>query len=297
MTELVLREIVPGLYLVPGENDGRFPSAHSFLVEGTARALIDTGCGSVQLDALRRERPVDLVISSHSHPDHTALNWRFAGLPLYAPEYAVDTFGNFDVLGERFLEPGELASVWRRFVSEFFQFKTALPTQTFADGHVFDFGRIRFVVIHTPGHTLDHTCLFEPTHGILLSFDIDLTSFGPWYAHRESDIATFDASIRKVMALEPRIVASSHKGVVVDDIRARLQRFLDVFETRDRVLLDLLPRVKTFDELLDLSPFYHTYPFAEKMLRYWEGQMVRKHLVRLAERGTPIHLLAPISNH
>ncbi len=289
MTDLELREIIPGLELVPAQNNGRFPFAHSVLVEGSTRALIDTGCGETVVDALQRERPVEMVISSHSHPDHTAFNWKFTGLPLYAPQYAADTFGNFDMLGERFLEPGDLAREWRRFVSEYLHFKTALPTHTFADGHVFDFGKIKLVVIHTPGHTTDHTCLFEPTNGILFSFDIDLTSFGPWYAHRESDIATFESSIRKVMALDPLIVVSSHKGIVVDDIRARLQRFLDVFDARDRILLDLLPRVASFDELLDLSPFYHTYSSARAvLLRYWEGQMIRKHLRRLAERGTTI---------
>jgi glyoxylase-like metal-dependent hydrolase (beta-lactamase superfamily II) len=278
-------EIVPGLSLVPGENNGRFPFAHSFLAEGTTRALIDTGCGARVLDELRRERPMDMVIASHSHPDHTALNWQFDGTPVHAPQYAADTFGRFDLLGERFTEPGELASEWRKYASTVMHFKTALPTHTFADGDVFDFGKVSLVAIHTPGHTVDHTCFFEPTHGVLLSFDIDLTSFGPWYAHRESDIAAFETSIRKVMALQPRVIASSHKGIIADDIPARLQRYLDVFDARDRILLDLLPRAQTLDDLVSLSPFYQGYPYAAPLLRYWEEQMIRKHLARLDARG------------
>ncbi len=236
-------------------------------------------------DALKREHAVDMVIASHSHPDHTALNWKFVGTPIYAPQYAADTFGNFDVLGERFTELGELAGEWRNYVSTVMKYKTALPTHTFADGHVLDFGKVSLVVIHTPGHTVDHTCFFEPTHGVLLSFDIDLTSFGPWYGHRESDITVFEESIRKVMALQPRVIVSSHKGIIADDVPARLQRYLDVFAARDRVLLDLLPRAQTLPDLVNLSPFYQSYPYAEKLLRYWEGQMIRKHLARLMERG------------
>jgi glyoxylase-like metal-dependent hydrolase (beta-lactamase superfamily II) len=275
-----LTEIIPGLFLVPAENNGRFPLAHSYLVEGTTRALIDTGCGARAIDALRREREIDCVIASHSHPDHTALNWKFDGTPIYAPQYAADTFGNFDSLGERFAGR-ELASEWRTWVGAAMNFKTALPTHTFGDGHIFDFGKIKLTALHTPGHTRDHMCLFEPTHGVLLSFDIDLTSFGPWYAHLESDIAAFEDSICQVMSLNPRVLVSSHKGIFTDDIPARLQRYLDVIAARDRMLRDLLMRMETLDDLIDLSPFYHGYPYAPSIMRYWEAQMITKHLDRL----------------
>jgi glyoxylase-like metal-dependent hydrolase (beta-lactamase superfamily II) len=258
------------------------------LVDGSARALIDTGCGMGVVDELQRRQKADFVIASHSHPDHTALNWRFSGTSLYAPQYAADTFGNFDVLGDRFAEPGALAHEWRTYVSSVMNAKSALPTHTFVDGHVFDFGKISLVAVHTPGHTVDHTCFFEPMQDVLLSFDIDLTSFGPWYGHRESDIAAFEESLHKVMALKPRVIVSSHKGVITDDIDLRLRRYLNVFDARDRILLDLLARPKTLNELVALSPFYQGYPYAETLLRYWEGQMIRKHLARLAERGKVI---------
>lgn len=285
MSQLGLIEIIPGLSLVVAENNGRFPFAHSFLVEGDTCALIDTGCGERVIDALQNERPVDWIIASHSHPDHTALNWKFTGKPIYAPQSAADTFGDFAVLGERFTEPGELASEWRKYVAASIKFKTALPTHTFGDGHVFDFGKIKLIAVHTPGHAIDHTCFFEPTSGVMLLFDIDLTAFGPWYGHRESDIAAFEASIRKIIAFNPRVVVSSHKGIFTDDIPARLHKYLDVFAARDQTLLDLLPRAQTLDELVNFSPIYQGYPYAEKLLRYWEAQMVRKHLVRLVERG------------
>lgn len=272
--------IIPGLALVPAENNGRFPYAHSVVIAGTARVLIDTGCGERVLDMLRREQPVDYIIASHSHPDHTALNWKFNGTPIYAPAYTADTFGDFERLSVRFVGP-ELATEWRARISGITHFKTALPTHTYANEHVFDFGTIKLRAIHTPGHTADHMCLFEPTYGVLLAFDIDLTSFGPWYGNPESDVNAFEDSIRRVMALAPRVIVSSHKGIITDDIPARLQRYVDVIAARDRVLLDWLPRVSTLDDLVDLSPFYHGYPSAPRIMRYWEKQMIRKHLARL----------------
>jgi glyoxylase-like metal-dependent hydrolase (beta-lactamase superfamily II) len=47
------------------------------LVEGDVRVLIDTGGGVECLQWLREEPGVEMVISSHSHPDHTAGNWLF----------------------------------------------------------------------------------------------------------------------------------------------------------------------------------------------------------------------------
>ena len=270
---------------MPGENKGRFPFSHSFIVEGSTRVLIDAGCGPRAVDTLLEQHPVDFVISSHSHPDHTALNWKFIGSPIYAPRYAADTFGNFELLGERFVDRGPRVAEWRQFVTGAMNFKTALPTHTYADGDVFDFGGISLVAIHTPGHTVDHMCLFEPASAVLLTFDIDLTSFGPWYGHRESDLDAFERSIRKAMELRPRVVVSSHKGIITDGIQARLQRYLDVFEERDQLLLELLPQVASLEELVTLSPFYQSYPFAAPLLRFWEEQMIQKHLDRLVQRG------------
>ncbi len=278
MADVNLVQIVPDLYLVPGAGNGRFPYSHSFLVEGETRALLDAGIGIQHLRKLRDQILPDVVISSHSHPDHTAGNWLFHGLSLYAPEQAADTFGRLYALSERFVEPGSLAAIWRRFVRQEMNFQDAPPTHTFGNEEAFDFGRVRLIALHTPGHVIDHTCFFEPTHGVLLSFDIDLTSFGPWYGHRESDITQFTGSVRRVMALQPRVIVSSHKGIITDDIQIRLARFLAVFDERDARIRELLAAGHTLAEMVELSPFYGGYPFAPELLRYWEEQMIRKHL-------------------
>jgi glyoxylase-like metal-dependent hydrolase (beta-lactamase superfamily II) len=275
-----LKEIVPGLYLVAAENDGRFPYAHSLFVERTVHALIDTGCGEEVLATLQRERHIDIVIASHSHADHIALNWRFNGTPIYAPVYTADTFGDLELLSVRFAGQ-ELASEWRTLIRAVTHLQTALPTHTYAEGHVFDFGKIKLVALHTPGHTADHMCLFEPNYGVMLLFDIDLTTFGPWYANPESDATAFEEAIGRVMSFEPRVVVSSHKGIFTDDIPARLQRYREIIAARDQTVRELLPRVRTLHELVDLSPFYRRYPYAARLMRYWEEQMIRKHLARL----------------
>jgi glyoxylase-like metal-dependent hydrolase (beta-lactamase superfamily II) len=281
-----LVEIVPDLYLVPGESEGRFPFAHSILIEGEGQTLIDTGAGIQRLRRLRGQVSLDMVIASHSHPDHTAGDWLFDGLPLYAPEQAADTFGRLEPLSKRFIEPTPLAALWRQFMRQQMGFRDAPPTHTFGDGHTFDFGRVRLVALHTPGHVIDHTCFFEPTYGVLLAFDIDLTSFGPWYGHRESDIEQFKASIRRVMALEPRVVVSSHKGIIHNDVQGRLARYLAVFDEREAKIRELLAAGYTIAEMVDLSPFYGGHPYAPDLLRYFEEQMIRKHVESCLDEPT-----------
>ncbi len=276
-----LVEIIPGLYMLPGEEEGRFPYSHSFLIEGDIWALVDTGAGIGQLRRLRDAlgSTLDMVITSHSHPDHTAGNWLFDGLPLYAPQQSADSMGRLELLSKRFVDPGPLVPAWLQFTRRHTGFQDALPTHTFDDGHTFDLGgSVKLVVINTPGHTTDHTCFFEPTHGVLLSFDIDLTSFGPWYGHRESDIAQFKDSIRRMMELAPRIIVSSHKGIIRDNIQGHLSRFMAVFDQREANIKELLTAGYSVQEIVDLSPIYGGHPYMPNIMRYWEEQMIRKHV-------------------
>jgi hypothetical protein len=37
--------------------------------------------------------------------------------------------------------------------------------------------------------------------------------------------------------------------------------------------------------MVDVAPIYGSYPYAEPLLRYWEGQMIEKHLADLVEMG------------
>lgn len=286
MTHLETIPIVPGLSLLPGQNGGRFPFSHSVLAEdGGGPVLVDAGCGLDTLRALRDQSPPALVIASHGHVDHAAGCFVFPGARLAAPLQAADTFGRLGLLAGRFMDDTSLRPAWTAFVRKATGFDDATPTELYGDGQVFRVGRLQFVAIPTPGHTVDHMCLWEPDHRVLLAFDIDLTSFGPWYGHRESDIDAFKRSIRLVMNLRPRILVSSHKGVITEDAQAGLQRFLDVFDERDRRILGLLHHPRTLADLADEAPIYGRFPYAEQVLRHWEQGMIAKHLAGLEREG------------
>lgn len=279
-----LRPVIAGLELLEAESDGRFPFSHAFVVRGETDILIDTGCGHGRLRALARSWRPDLVAVSHSHPDHCSGAWLFPDAEILSPTERSESFWRFGPQSLRFAGPDNSAA-WCDFVAETMGMRELAAAGHFRHGDVLDAGPLLLEWHHAPGHTDDHYILFEPRHGIALTFDIDLTSFGPWYGHVESDIDLMLESITRVRELRPRVVLSSHKGVITDRIDERLAAFAAVVDDRDRRILDLLDRPRTAAELTAASPIFGGRPYAPGLLEYWEGQMVLKHLRRLERIG------------
>ncbi len=277
--------LAPRVSLLVAMHRGNFPNAHSVLVEGPETVLIDTGAGIDLLRPLAREGRVDLVLNTHTHPDHAAGNFLFAGREILVPEAGLASAGRKDALSVRLAEPGSLAEYWKEFVTRDMGFEDQPPTGSFADGQEIKAGGVRLQVIATPGHTADHCCFFLPEQGILLSADIDLTSFGPWYGHRESDLAEFRRSIALVKALKPRLLVSSHRPPLDHGIDEALDAFLAVFERREARLLNYLREPRSREQIVEASLIYGGFPRIPRLLRYWEGQMADKHLAELMERG------------
>ncbi len=275
--------ISDNILLIRGEKDGKFPYSHSILILDKEKVLIDTGCGIETLKQIKREYDLSYIINSHTHPDHSAGNWVFKTKPIYVPIEGFKSSGDILTLSERFVSK-KLAHIWQAFVREKMGFKNCKPTHWYNAQTVFNFGETTLKPLHTPGHTKDHYCFYEEKRRILFSFDYDLTSF-PWYGHRESNLLKFIESVRKLKNLNPKIVVSAHRGVITKKISAEFDRFLKRIDERDKRILSLLENGKTVNELLRHAPIYGKFPYAQPLLRYWELQMIRKHLKHLQING------------
>lgn len=271
--------VTDNIVLVKGKNEGRFPYSHSILILDIETVLIDTGCGIETLKRLKKDYALTYVINSHTHPDHSAGNWIFKDRPIYVPKEGCATSGNIIALSERFTNK-RLAPIWRKFVKGYMQFKDCKPTNTYDDGQAFDFGQTKLSPIYTPGHTKDHYCFYETKQGILFSFDYDLTSF-PWYGHRESNLTEFENSLTKLAALSPKIVVSSHRGIITENIDEEFDKYRRTMAKRDERILSLLQNGKTLNQLVRCAPIYGKFPYARPLLQYWERQMIKKHSERL----------------
>jgi len=278
-----LEAINDHIFLVQGENMGRFPRGHAILIEGDEVVLIDTGCGISRLETLKREFSVNTVINSHTHPDHSAGNWIFQGLSIFVPKEAFSTAGNLIGLSHRFVNE-ELAPVWRNFAQTEMGFKNCPPTHQYKTDTVFQFEDLVLQPIYTPGHTIDHYCFYLANERLLFAFDYDLTSF-PWYGHEESSLADFRQSIAKLRALPTDIIVSSHRGIIRNNIQTEWKAYVQRLDARSHQILTLLDSPQTLDRLVETAPIYQKFPYQERLLRYWERIMIHQHLKELEKAG------------
>ncbi len=58
-------------------------------------------------------------------------------------------------------------------------FATPRPTVPLVDGQTIKLARREWVAMHTPGHTYDHLCLYDPEFGVVLTGDHVLPSITP----------------------------------------------------------------------------------------------------------------------
>jgi len=280
-----LEPIFGGMYLLRSETDGKLPQSHSVVIRDDVHALIDACCGFGLLERYYKESAPDQVIVSHAHVDHMAGLYIFQGCEILSPREHSEIFWKLDAQADRFVGDDPIKQMWKEHVQFLFGVQDCQADAFYGDGHVFDFGSIKLEAIHAPGHTDDSYVLFEPEQGILLAFDIDLTRFGPWYGNPEGDIDGFADAIELCKDLDPKILVSSHKGVIKEDIQGQLDEYGAVIEKRDKKIMELLSEPRTLQYLEDASPIHGGFPYAEEMLRYFERNMVRKHLERLHGRG------------
>jgi len=276
-------KITDSLYLIPGKNKGRFPYCHSFYIKDEINVLIDSAAGKDELLPLVGR--VDVLVNTHYHTDHTRGNSLFPETRFLChasdrpPLESRERFLHYT--GFRRFTPQELEMVYG--IANYRESKVA---GTFSDGEILDFGRTRLRVIHTPGHSPGHCCLYEEKEGLLIGADIDLTSFGPWYAHDLSDLGDFEFSMQKILTIgAARFLSSHEEAYITDDVSGRIADYAAVFASRDRLIINALQEPQTLEELTGKRLIYPRHPEPVHLFRFFERNMLEKHLRRLVLAG------------
>lgn len=290
---------------IPGEDRCKFPYCTSLLIDDDVKVLIDPGAGLKTLTALKQETSIDLVINTHYHFDHIAYNYLFDQARIIINELEAPCFrerknlgallGMDEVYGPdwvdgwiaRIADPATKQSPFSPQNRHEWWMSTSRVDGEYKWEEVMDFGRTRMEVIGTPGHSKGFSCMNFPDHGVMYVADIDLTSFGPWYAGSDGDIDCFISSCEKLKAIDCEYFITGHeKGVLSrKDFLADLDRFIEIIDQRDRKILSVLTRPLSLQEIVDQGLIYGSKYHVDAWIYMWEFIMIKKHVRRMIRRG------------
>lgn len=283
---LVDRKLGGSVTVLFGRHAGKYPDGNSLLVEGAEEALlIDPSLSVIP----RREAlpPIARILNSHSHEDHIAANYLFREVPWHVHELDRANLHSLDNMMAMYGYPGEVDGAFRQILVEQFHFMPRPDAVGFADGDVFDLGRCRVRVIHTPGHTRGHCAFHIEPDDVLYLGDIDLSSFGPYYGDAWSCLEDFERTLRQVRELPARWYATFHHIGVLEGRAAfveRLDRFANVIQTREQRLLAFLNEPRTLDEIAR-HRFIYRLQDAVSFIEAVERRSMAQHLELLARAG------------
>lgn len=201
MRVLLLKPEVPGDY-----------SCQAYWIRGESPAglntLVDTGSGHPEsirrlLELLEAQskgigrRAVEQILITHEHSDHAG------GAPALADHFGCPVLAWAPV-------PGRSAPL--------------------VDGQSLRVGDLDIRVVHTPGHSPDSTCFFEPRSGTLFSGDT------LWRTHDATGRypREFLRSLERLCALDVKAIYSGHAEPVTEEANAYIReihaRVLNSFE-------------------------------------------------------------------
>jgi len=105
-------------------------------------------------------------------------------------------------------------------------FKPPDPSQRVVHGQRLQLAGREWVSIHTPGHTIDHLCLYDPEHGILISGDHVLPSITPHISgvgNGADSLKSYLQTLDLVAALDGISLGLPAHGHPFDDVPGRVE--------------------------------------------------------------------------
>ncbi|MGE5370470.1 MAG: MBL fold metallo-hydrolase [Solirubrobacterales bacterium] len=272
----------------------RYPYSNSLYIHDDIPALIDAGSGGTALADVPKDA-IRFIYISHFHFDHLHSNVLFpnAGmlvgqeeLPTYRDEKEYLRFHGYD-------RWQEIMGFERQMYGTVLPLPEDVPVQpgfrelpvvgTFSDGETLCFGQTSAVALHLPGHTAGHYGFYFPEDEILFSGDIDLVATGPWYNSASGNVGSLIRSVQRIRELHPRVIVSSHRRILTENLIPQLDRYIGVVLEREEKVYELLKRPHTLNEL---AAYCLTYPNARNMYdTFWEKMTMVNHLNHLIENG------------
>lgn len=231
------------IYFIKGARNGKYPYSHSLLIEDY---LIDTGISSRLLRKLKRQFPINNVLLSHWHEDHTSGNRLLSNANFFIHSKDKFLIENVDKFYEYYGISNSPAEEEFEWLWESFKLGNTKIEKALTDNEIIKVGNdYELKVIHTPGHTAGHCSFLELNSRTAFLADIDLTNF-VFYAGIDSNLIDFEESLDKLIDLDIEMAATGHRGIIEGgkEIKEELIKYKSVIHKRDERILSNFPETK-----------------------------------------------------
>jgi glyoxylase-like metal-dependent hydrolase (beta-lactamase superfamily II) len=277
------------------------PILNVYVITGIeTSAVIDTGMGEVssnalllrEIDKLKIQRnEITLIVNTHEHIEHFAGNFalqnatraKIAAHPIAAqiiekPTRQIEGEEMLDALSE---EAARQLKNWSEF------YKMIKPTHVdrkVVDGDLIEVDGTKLRVIHTPGHSRGHICLYDMERKILFSGDHVLGSgtpyIGQWPDGSNGNMTDYIDSLKKLKELDIELILPSHGPVVKEPYR-RIDETIERKMKREEAIIEALRKSETRDIWSLTREVYNCSPNDA----YFYSSCVLAYLSKLRDEG------------
>ncbi|MEP2782730.1 MAG: MBL fold metallo-hydrolase [Pseudoruegeria sp.] len=229
------QSVAPGIkrILAPNPSPMTYRGTNSYIWGKHRIVVIDPGPNSERhLSALMAEintRPVEAILVTHSHKDHSPLASRLStlcGAPVYG--FGNSTSGRSPIMSDiadMGIEGGE-------GVDPDFH-----PDKTIKDFDVLPFTEGEVTCVHTPGHFGNHMCFSDGE--TLFSGDHVMGWASSLISPPDGDLSDYMKSCRKLIGRPERIFLPGH-GAPITDPQTRLDQLINHRRQRETQILRVL---------------------------------------------------------
>ncbi|CAB1071217.1 beta-lactamase [Alkalispirochaeta odontotermitis] len=282
---------------------------NSFVIRDPARSLIiDTGLNRKEcLDAMRaglRKLGIDLAKSdlfiTHLHADHFGLVAKLAtestNVYFSRPEKELmESWEGFEAMvayaGRNGFPENELRAALDKHPGAKYGTEWIPELKVLEDGDRIQAGDYDFQCVATPGHTMGHTCLYEPDKKVLVAGDhilIDITPNIQCWSDSQNPLKHYLSSLDKVAGMQVDLVLTGHRRLItnhrgrIEELKKhhaqRLAEVLTILDGRSLTAFEVASRM-SWDIRCD---HWNDFPVAQRW--FATGEAI-SHIRLLEEEG------------